>query len=142
MNVHFRDLHRRPEHAERSDLILDALSQYIFANFAAYRRKANRNTFNSNDELALQDAAHGGFCDISEQADHYLATLVVGVSRTIVTALGQPARLSIRLRTIIPGVAAEKQKNSSPVIRRNNETGRKRPQPIRPAENSAGFDFS
>jgi len=50
VNVHFRDLHRRPEHAERSDVIPDALSQYIFANFAAYRRKANRNTFNSNDE--------------------------------------------------------------------------------------------
>ena len=142
MNVHFRDLHRRPEHAERSDLILDAPANTSSPILQAYRRKANRNTFNSNDELALQDAAHGGFCDISEQADHYLATLVVGVSRTIVTALGQPARLSIRLRTIIPGVAAEKQKNSSPVIRRNNETGRKRPQPIRPAENNAGFDFS
>lgn len=90
----------------------DALSQYIFANVGAYRRKANRKTFNGNDAFALQDATHGGFCDISEQADHYLATLVIGVSRTVVTALGQPARPSLRPRAIVPGVAPEKQKNS------------------------------
>ncbi|CAN5134810.1 hypothetical protein BH11PSE4_BH11PSE4_39420 [soil metagenome] len=59
----------------------DALSQYIFANVNAYSRKSARDTFNADDGLARMDATHGGFCDVSEQADHYLATLVLGVDR-------------------------------------------------------------
>src|SRR5215831_15423302 len=65
----------------------DALSQYIFANVGAYRRKTARNTFNGNDELALSDTTRGGFCDIKEEADHYLATLIVGVNRTAATVM-------------------------------------------------------
>jgi protocatechuate 3,4-dioxygenase beta subunit len=89
----------------------DALSQYIFANVGAYSRKAVRNVFNGNDELALSDTTRGGFCDIREQADHYLATLVVGVSRTVKTALDNSPTPPIQPRAIVPGVAAAKQRN-------------------------------
>ena len=60
----------------------DALSQYIFGNVDAYHRKRRRDTFNVNDSLALMDNIHGGFCDIREQADHYQATLILGVDRS------------------------------------------------------------
>jgi protocatechuate 3,4-dioxygenase beta subunit len=59
----------------------DALSQYLYANVNAYDRKAKRDTFNANDGLALMDKTYGGFCDVREQADHYLATLILGVDR-------------------------------------------------------------
>jgi protocatechuate 3,4-dioxygenase beta subunit len=90
----------------------DALSQYIFANVGAYRRKAVRNAFNTSDEFALQDTTRGGYCDIKEEADHYRATLVVGVSRTMVTALNATAKPKLQPRAIVPGVAPEKQNNS------------------------------
>jgi protocatechuate 3,4-dioxygenase beta subunit len=90
----------------------DALSQYIFANVGAYTRKAVRNTFNGNDELALSDTTRGGFCDIREQADHYLATLIVGVSRTVATVRDDSPTPPILPRAIVPGIASTKQKNS------------------------------
>jgi protocatechuate 3,4-dioxygenase beta subunit len=89
----------------------DALSQYIYANVGAYRRKLIRDTFNGNDELALSDTTRGGFCDIREEADHYLATLIVGVSRTAAAVMGDSPAPPIQPRTIVPGVAASKQKN-------------------------------
>jgi hypothetical protein len=89
----------------------DALSQYVFANVGAYSRKAVRNVFNGNDELALSDTTRGGFCDIREQADHYLATLIVGVSRTKAAVLDEQPTPPIRPRAIVPGIAATKQKN-------------------------------
>lgn len=89
----------------------DALSQYIFANVGAYSRKVVRTVFNGNDGLALSDTTRGGFCDIREQADHYLATLVVGVSRTVKTALDNAPTPAAQPRAIVPGVAAAKQKN-------------------------------
>jgi protocatechuate 3,4-dioxygenase beta subunit len=89
----------------------DALSQYIFANVGAYSRKMARNTFNTNDEFALSDTSHGGFCDIREQPDHYLATLVVGVSRTIATVLNGAPTPPALPRAIVPGVAPAKQRN-------------------------------
>jgi protocatechuate 3,4-dioxygenase beta subunit len=115
----------------------DALSQYLYANVNAYARKTPRDTFNGNDELALMDKGHGGFCDIREQADHYQATLVLGVDRAapVVTQRfgpppgmppgppprfgmgpppGPPPGMPARKRTvaaIVPGVAAKDQKN-------------------------------
>jgi protocatechuate 3,4-dioxygenase beta subunit len=89
----------------------DALSQYIFANVGAYTRKAVRNTFNNNDDLALSDTTRGGFCDIREQADHYLATLVVGVSRKVATVLGESPTPPALPRAIVPGIAPTKQRN-------------------------------
>ena len=90
----------------------DALSQYIFANVGAYSRKAVRNVFNGNDELALSDTTRSGFCDIREQADHYLATLAVGVSRTREAVLDDSPTPPIPPRAIVPGIAPTKQKNS------------------------------
>jgi protocatechuate 3,4-dioxygenase beta subunit len=89
----------------------DSLSQYIFANVGVYSRKAARNTFNTNDEFALSHTTRGGFCDIREQADHYLATLVVGVSRTVATVLDDSPRPSALPRAIVPGIAPTKQRN-------------------------------
>jgi len=89
----------------------DALSQYIYANVGAYRRKLLRNTFNGNDELALSDTTRGGFCDIKEEVDHYRATLVVGVSRTAAAVMDDSATPPIQPRAIVPGVAASKQNN-------------------------------
>jgi hypothetical protein len=89
----------------------DALSQYIYDNVGLYRRKSARDTFNGNDQFALSDTTHGGFCDIKEEADHYLATLIVGVSRTIATALNDSPKPPKQPRAIVPGVAPSKQKN-------------------------------
>jgi len=89
----------------------DALSQYIFANVGAYRRKSVRNTFNGNDELALSDTTRGGFCDIKEEADHYLATLVVGVNRAAAAVMDDSPTPPIRPRAIVPGIEPAKQKN-------------------------------
>ncbi len=97
----------------------DALSQYLYANVGAYKRKAARTTFNYNDGLALMDGAHGGFCDIREQADHYLATLVLGVDQTGTMARNQsripPGFTSGSARggpaSLVPGVSAPKPKN-------------------------------
>ena len=90
----------------------DALSQYIYSNVGAYRRKSVRNTFNGDDELALSDTARGGFCDIKEEADHYLATLVVGVNRTAAAVMDDSPTPPIQPRAIVPGVPSPKQKNT------------------------------
>ena len=89
----------------------DALSQYIFANVGVYRRKTARNTFNGNDELALSDTTRGGFCDIKEEADHYLATLVVGVNRAAAAVMDNSPSPPIQPRAIVPGIEPAKQKN-------------------------------
>jgi protocatechuate 3,4-dioxygenase beta subunit len=89
----------------------DALSQYIYANVGAYRRKLLRDTFNGSDEFALLDTTRGGFCDIQEEVDHYRATLIVGVSRTTATMMNEKPAPPIQPRAIVPGVAASQQKN-------------------------------
>jgi len=98
----------------------DAMSQYIFGNVSAYRRKRPRDTFNVNDSLALMDKTHGGFCDIREQADHYLATMILGVDRGAVAWAddvwpppGTTAESMARhpgAVLIVPGVARSEQK--------------------------------
>lgn len=89
----------------------DALSQYIFANVSAYRRKTSRSTFNGNDQLALSDTTRGGFCDIREEADHYLATLIVGVNRAAATVMDHSPTPPIQPRAIVPGVGPANQRN-------------------------------
>jgi protocatechuate 3,4-dioxygenase beta subunit len=100
----------------------DALSQYIYGHVNAYRRKKSRESFNANDGLALMDKTHGGFCDIKEEADHYLATLILGVDRSA-TALADdvwpppglaPEAMSPRHGpvAIVPGVARSEQKEA------------------------------
>ncbi|MGI4793245.1 MAG: intradiol ring-cleavage dioxygenase [Janthinobacterium lividum] len=69
----------------------DALSEYLFANVAAYRGRAGtRDTFNSTDGIARMDKARVAFCDIKEAADHYAASLVLGVDRNGTVMAGGP----------------------------------------------------
>jgi protocatechuate 3,4-dioxygenase beta subunit len=89
----------------------DALSQYIFANVGAYHRKTVRTIFNSDDQFSRADTTRGGFCDIKEEADRYLATLTVGVSRSTPTTLDRSPPPPAQARAIVPGVAPAKQKN-------------------------------
>lgn len=58
----------------------DALSEYIFANIAPYNtRSAKRDTLNSTDWIAGADGDHISFVNIREEADGYIATLIIGV---------------------------------------------------------------
>lgn len=57
----------------------DALSQYLYMAVDPYnRRSAQRDTVNANDWIA-QELGDGGYAAIREQADRYVAQLVVGV---------------------------------------------------------------
>jgi protocatechuate 3,4-dioxygenase beta subunit len=59
----------------------DALSEYIFANIAPYNtRSAKRDTLNSTDWIAGADGDHISFVNIREEADGYVATLIIGVN--------------------------------------------------------------
>lgn len=69
----------------------DALSEYLFSNVSAYRgRSQARDTYNSTDMLARMDPGRLAFCDVKEAADHYAATLIVGVDRQGVVLSGGP----------------------------------------------------
>lgn len=60
----------------------DALSEYIFTNIAPYNtRNAKRDTLNSTDWIAGADGDHISFVSVREEADAYVATLVIGVDR-------------------------------------------------------------
>jgi len=60
----------------------DALSEYIFANVPPYNaRAAKRDTLNSTDWIAGADGDHISFVSVREEADTYVATLVIGVDR-------------------------------------------------------------
>jgi protocatechuate 3,4-dioxygenase beta subunit len=113
-HIHFKVFTERKNVLTGQMYFPDALSQYLFANVSAYGRKVKRDTFNTNDALALMDQAHGGFCDIKEEADHYLATLILGVDRTATVAaddLRGPPPPQRDPATIVPGVARSEQKN-------------------------------
>jgi len=61
----------------------DALSEYIFTNIAPYNtRSAKRDTLNSTDWIAGADGDHISFVSVREEADAYVATLVIGVDRS------------------------------------------------------------
>lgn len=58
----------------------DALSEYIFTNIAPYtERTAKRDTLNSTDWIAAADGDHVTSVSVREEADAYVATLVIGV---------------------------------------------------------------
>ena len=72
----------------------DALSEFIYQNGAPYdRRKRRRDTTNGNDGV-LHDTGggHESFCSIKEEADHYQASLVIGVKDVAETSrdFGRP----------------------------------------------------
>lgn len=111
VHVHFKIILDNKDLLTGQMYFPDALSQYIFTNVGVYRRKTTRSTFNGNDELALSDTTHGGFCDIKEEADHYLATLAVGVNRVAAAVIDNSPTPPIQPRAIVPGIEPAKQKN-------------------------------
>jgi len=56
----------------------DALSEFIYTNVPAYKRKARRDTINFTDLIA-QEATSAAFAGVKEENDHYLVSLLVGV---------------------------------------------------------------
>lgn len=68
----------------------DAMNSYIYGNVTAYdRRGLRRDTFNSTDHIAREDAVHAGFAAVTEAPDGYRATLALGVDRAAVV-VNQP----------------------------------------------------
>lgn len=61
----------------------DALSEYIYENVAPYNtRTAERDTVNTTDGvLRNSGGGHESFVNIKEEADYYLASVVLGVDR-------------------------------------------------------------
>jgi protocatechuate 3,4-dioxygenase beta subunit len=67
----------------------DALSEFIFRNIAPYSgRGRERDTINATDGV-LRDSGGGRatFCNIKEEADHYRASLTIGVDRSATPAV-------------------------------------------------------
>jgi protocatechuate 3,4-dioxygenase beta subunit len=62
----------------------DALSEFIYRTAAPYSaRTEQRDTSNATDGvLRASGSGHASFCNIKEEADHYLASLVIGVDRS------------------------------------------------------------
>jgi protocatechuate 3,4-dioxygenase beta subunit len=60
----------------------DAMSEFIYTTIPPYtERKEKRDTLNSTDFIALGDKDHTSFATIKEEADAYVASLVIGVDR-------------------------------------------------------------
>lgn len=61
----------------------DALSQFIYENIAPYKtRNVVRDTINVTDGVLKESGGeHTVFCSVKEEADRYLATLVIGINR-------------------------------------------------------------
>ncbi|HVK79556.1 MAG TPA: intradiol ring-cleavage dioxygenase [Verrucomicrobiae bacterium] len=56
----------------------DALSEYLYKHAPPYQRQSARDTFNATDGIA-QNATYIAFAAIKEEADHYVASLTIGV---------------------------------------------------------------
>lgn len=70
----------------------DALSEYIYTKIPPYSSRAERDTINRTDmvlRMGEQDP-HQSFCRIKEEADCYLASLVLGVDRAGRPLAGPP----------------------------------------------------
>lgn len=61
----------------------DALSEYIYTNVPPYNtRGRDRDTANVNDMvIKMGGGSHASFCSIKEEADRYVASLIIGVDR-------------------------------------------------------------
>jgi len=124
-HIHFKVIVEQRDVLTGQMYFPDALSEYIYANVAPYStRLESRDTFNTNDGLLRMDESHVGFCDIKEERDHYLASLIVGTDPTMnVLADGEPRRPPLgapppmppRAREparVVPGVALSDQRRS------------------------------
>jgi protocatechuate 3,4-dioxygenase beta subunit len=63
----------------------DALSEFIYRNVKPYNNRASeRDTVNTTDYVVRKsNDDRGSFCNIKEEADRYLASLVIGVDRGV-----------------------------------------------------------
>lgn len=99
----------------------DALSEYIYRNVKPYNTRAHeRDTVNANDYvLNVSGNDRTSFCNIKEEADRYVASLVIGVARdakeTAQTrptppppgAAGPPPRMASKSKgSLVPGLVA------------------------------------
>lgn len=95
----------------------DALSEYIYKNVRPYNaRVRDRDTINANDMLVRSsDAGRASFCSIKEEADRYLASLLIGIDRDAKPAAdrapppgpppgGAGPRRSLTRGSIVPGI--------------------------------------
>lgn len=81
-HIHFKVLFDETAMLTGQMYFPDALSEYIFTNVAPYtERTAKRDTLNSTDWIAGADGDHITFVNVREEADAYVATLVIGVDR-------------------------------------------------------------
>lgn len=71
--------------------LVDAISEYIYKNVAPYNtRTIERDTVNTTDFwLQNSGGGHDSFVNIKEEADYYLASIIIGVDRNA-KPTGQP----------------------------------------------------
>jgi protocatechuate 3,4-dioxygenase beta subunit len=82
-HIHFKVLLGETELVTGQIYFPDALSEYIYVNVAPYNtRLSPRDTTNAVDGvLRSSGGGHETFCNIKEETDRYLASLIVGISR-------------------------------------------------------------
>lgn len=81
-HIHFKVIPGDGKVATSQLFFPDGLSQFIYETVSPYAdRKAQRDTFNTTDGIAQHGGdAHPTFCNVKEEADGYLATLVIGIA--------------------------------------------------------------
>jgi protocatechuate 3,4-dioxygenase beta subunit len=90
-HIHFKVLLAAGEVLTGQIFLPDALSEFIYSRHPLYRRQSERDTLNATDMIAGA-ATHAAFAAVKEEADFYLATLMVGIDRNARPAdrAGQP----------------------------------------------------
>lgn len=80
-HIHFKVLLTEKSALTGQIYFPDALSEFIYKTVPPYNaRKRARDTSNGNDGvLRMAGGGHETFCSVKEEADHYLASLVIGV---------------------------------------------------------------
>jgi protocatechuate 3,4-dioxygenase beta subunit len=86
----------------------DALSEFIYRNVKPYNtRETERDTVNTTDYVVRKGGGdRTSFCSIKEEADRYIASLVIGVDRDAKEAVNEspPSALPPQpKRTLVPG---------------------------------------
>jgi protocatechuate 3,4-dioxygenase beta subunit len=83
-HIHFKVLLTEKSALTGQIYFPDALSEFIYRNAPPYNtRKRDRDTSNGSDGvLRTSGGGHESFCSVKEEADHYLALLVIGVRDT------------------------------------------------------------
>ena len=92
--------------------LIDALSEYIYENVAPYNtRTVERDTVNTTD-VALRDGGRReSLVNIKEEADYYLASIIIGVDRNARPTGENPAGAVLQpgskpTTPLVPGVSS------------------------------------